>query len=392
MGKDYFKSPDYYKLDKLLSDEQKMVRDSVRDWVKENVSPIIESYSQMGKFPKEIIKGLAEIGGFGSFLPTQYGGSEIDFISYGLMMQELERGDSSIRVLSSIQTSLVMNSIFMYGNEDQKNKYLPLLANGELIGSFGMTEPDHGSDPSEMKTNYKENKGSFEINGSKMWIGQAPICDIAVIWAKGSDNSFASFIVERNFEGFSTSKINDKWSYRASDTGELIFNKMIVPKENLLKVSKNLKDALHCLNIARYGVAWGSLGIAMECYDVALNYSVERVQFGKKIASFQLIQKKLSDMLTEITKSQILTWRLGVLMDEKEATFEQISMAKRSNISMACDVARISRSILGGMGITGEYPIMRHLMNLETLVTYLGSEEIHTLISGRDITGISAFR
>ena len=383
---------DLYNLDDLYSEEQKLIRDSISSWVLKKIKPVIDEHFIKSTIPNFLVKDLAEIGAFGFIIPEEYGGLNMDYVSYGLMMQELERGDSSIRVLSSIQTSLVMNSIFMYGNEDQKNKYLPLLANGELIGSFGMTEPDHGSDPSAMKTNYKENKGSFEINGSKMWIGQAPICDIAVIWAKDSDNSFASFIVERNFEGFSTSKINDKWSYRASDTGELIFNKMIVPKENLLKVSKNLKDALHCLNIARYGVAWGSLGIAMECYDVALNYSMERVQFGKKIASFQLIQKKLSDMLTEITKSQILTWRLGVLMDEKEATFEQISMAKRSNISMACDVARISRSILGGMGITGEYPIMRHLMNLETLVTYLGSEEIHTLISGRDITGISAFR
>ena len=307
------------------------------------------------------------------------------------MMQELERGDSSLRVLSSIQTSLVMNSIYKYGSEDQKIKYLIPLSKGELIGSFGMTEPDHGSDPKSMKTKFVEKDDYFLINGSKMWIGHAPICDMAVVWAKGENDEIAGFIIDRNTPGFSTSKISNKWSYRASETGELILDNIKLPKDKLLNHSKKFKNLFECLNIARYGVSWGSLGIAMDCYDVALNYSFEREQFGKKIASFQLIQKKLSDMLTEITKAQILVWRLGVLMNENKATFEQISMAKRSNVKMASNIARESRSILAGMGITSEYPVMRHLMNIETLVTYLGTEEIHTLITGRKITGISAF-
>ena len=391
MKKDQFKSPDHYDLDLLLTDEQLMVRSSVRDWVKVNVSPIIEDAVLMENFPKEFIKGLANIGAFGSFLPPKYGGSGLDFISYGLMMQELERGDSSLRVLSSIQTSLVMNSIYKYGSEDQKIKYLIPLSKGELIGSFGMTEPDHGSDPKSMKTKFVEKDDYFLINGSKMWIGHAPICDMAVVWAKGENDEIAGFIIDRNTPGFSTSKISNKWSYRASETGELILDNIKLPKDKLLNHSKKFKNLFECLNIARYGVSWGSLGIAMDCYDVALNYSLEREQFGKKIASFQLIQKKLSDMLTEITKAQILVWRLGVLMNENKATFEQISMAKRSNVKMASNIARESRSILAGMGITSEYPVMRHLMNIETLVTYLGTEEIHTLITGRKITGISAF-
>lgn len=391
MKKDQFKSPDHYDLDLLLTDEQLMVRSSVRDWVKGNVSPIIEDAVLMENFPKEFIQGLANIGAFGSFLPVKYGGSGLDFISYGLMMQELERGDSSLRVLSSIQTSLVMNSIYKYGSEDQKIKYLLPLSKGELIGSFGMTEPDHGSDPKSMKTKFVEKNDYFLINGSKIWIGHAPICDMAVVWAKGENDEIAGFIIDRNTPGFSTSKISNKWSYRASETGELILDNIKLPKDKLLNHSKKFKNLFECLNIARYGVSWGSLGIAMDCYDVALNYSIEREQFGKKIASFQLIQKKLSDMLTEITKAQILVWRLGVLMNENKATFEQISMAKRSNVKMASNVARESRSILAGMGITSEYPVMRHLMNIETLVTYLGTEEIHTLITGRKITGISAF-
>ena len=391
MKKDQFKSPDHYDLDLLLTDEQLMVRSSVRDWVKGNVSPIIEDAVLMENFPKQFIKGLANIGAFGSFLPAKYGGSGLDFISYGLMMQELERGDSSLRVLSSIQTSLVMNSIYKYGSEDQKIKYLIPLSKGELIGSFGMTEPDHGSDPKSMKTKFVEKDDYFLINGSKMWIGHAPICDMAVVWAKGENDEIAGFIIDRNTPGFSTSKISNKWSYRASETGELILDNIKLPKDKLLNHSKKFKNLFECLNIARYGVSWGSLGIAMDCYDVALNYSIEREQFGKKIASFQLIQKKLSDMLTEITKAQILVWRLGVLMNENKATFEQISMAKRSNVKMASNIARESRSILAGMGITSEYPVMRHLMNIETLVTYLGTEEIHTLITGRKITGISAF-
>ena len=390
MQKDNFESPDFYELDELLTTEQILVRNSVRDWVKENVSPIIENYFLIGKFPKKLIKGLSEIGAFGTILPQKWGGSELDFVSYGLMMQELERGDSSIRVLSSIQTSLVMNSIYKYGSEKQKRKYLIPLSKGELIGSFGMTEPSHGSDPKSMNTRFEEKEDFFLINGSKMWIGHAPICDVAIVWAKGKEDKLAGFIVDRNTKGFSTQEIKNKLSYRSSLTGELVFHNAKVPKENLLHVCESFKDLYECLNLARYAVSWGALGISMECYYVALNYSKERKQFGKSISSYQLIQKKLSDMLTEITKAQILVWRLGKLMDENRASYAQISMAKLTNIKMACAVARNSRSILGGMGITNEYPVMRHLMNLETLVSYLGTEEIHTLILGREITGNSA--
>ena len=385
------KLADYYNVDSLLSEENKLVRDSVREWVKENVSPVIEKGNLDGYFPKELIKKLAEIGGFGGILPEQYGGASIDFISYGLMMQEFERGDSSVRVLASIQTSLVMNTIYKYGSEYLKKKYLKKLSEGDIIGSFGMSEPNHGSDPSSMNTIYEECEGFYIVNGSKMWIGNAPICDIAIVWAKSKNGSYACFLVDRETSGFSTSKIERKLSFRAAETGELIFHDAKIPKKNILHESKSFKSGLESLNLARYAVAWGALGIAMECYETALNYSNERVQFGKKIASNQLIQKKLVYMVTEITKCQLLSWRLGKLMNEGLATFEQISMAKRNNVEIAYNIARNARQILGGMGITAEYPIMRHLMNLETLITYQGTDEIHTLITGRDITGISAF-
>lgn len=391
MKKDNFRSPDFYSIDTLFNEEQLLVRNAVREWVKENVSPIIEECALSGSFPDHLILKLAEIGGFGGFLPSKYGGAEIDYTSYGLMMQELERGDSSIRVLSSVQ-SLVMNSIYSLGSEKQKLNYLPKLASGEIIGSFGMSEPNHGSDPSSMKSHYEEKEDYYLINGSKMWIGHAPICNLALVWAKGPSNTFGGFIVDRNTEGFSTAKIEKKWSFRASETGELIFQNMKVPKENLLVETDDIKDLFNRLNIGRFGVAWGTLGIAMECYDVALKYSSERKQFGNTINSYQLIQKKLVDMLTEITKSQVLTWRLGLLMDKGEASFEQISLAKKVNVKMACEVAKKSRSVLGGMGITGEYPIMRHINNLEALVTYQGTDEIHTLIIGKKVTGISAIK
>lgn len=391
MKKDNFRSPDFYSIDTLFNEEQLLVRNAVREWVKENVSPIIEECALSGNFPDHLIVKLAEIGGFGGFLPSKYGGAEIDYTSYGLMMQELERGDSSIRVLSSVQ-SLVMNSIYSLGSEKQKLNYLPKLASGEIIGSFGMSEPNHGSDPSSMKSHYEEKEDYYLINGSKMWIGHAPICNLALVWAKGPSNTFGGFIVDRNTEGFSTAKIEKKWSFRASETGELIFQNMKVPKENLLVETDDIKDLFNRLNIGRFGVAWGTLGIAMECYDVALKYSSERKQFGNTINSYQLVQKKLVDMLTEITKSQVLTWRLGLLMDKGEASFEQISLAKKVNVKMACEVAKKSRSVLGGMGITGEYPIMRHINNLEALVTYQGTDEIHTLIIGKKVTGISAIK
>ena len=392
MQKDNFESPDFYELDELLTTEQILVRNSIRDWVKENVSPIIENYFLIGKFPKKLIKGLSEIGAFGTILPQKWGGSALDFVSYGLMMQELERGDSSLRVLSSIQSGLVMKLIYEYGNHEQKEKFLIPLSKGELLGSFGMSEPNHGSDPSSMLTRFKNEGDHYSINGSKLWIGQAPICDLALFWCKNKKDEFGLFLVERDQDGFNTAKIHQKWGFRGSETGELIFNNLKINKNNLLFKTKNIEDMLSCLNIGRYAVAWGALGIAMDCYDCALKYSNERFQFGKKIASFQLIQKKLSDMLSEITKIQIMVWRLGLLMNDSEASFEQISMAKRLSVKMASKVAITSRSVLGGMGITSEYPVMRHILNLEVLKTYQGTEEMHTLITGKSITGIPAFR
>ena len=392
MKQDNFKSPDYYSIDNLLSDENILVRDSVREWVRNNASPIIEKAVQDDIFPKIFLKGISEIGGYGAFLPEKYGGSDIDFISYGLMMQELERCDSSLRVLSSVQSSLVMKLIYDYGKEGVKSKYLNRLANGELIGCFGMTEPSHGSDPSSMQTKFKKVKNTYVINGTKLWIGQAPICDLALVWAKNKESEFGLFLLERNNEYFKTQKIQNKWGFRASETGELIFENLIVDEDMLLFKTSNMVDVLKCLNLDRYAVSWGALGIAMDCYNVALNYSNERIQFGKKISSFQLIQKKLVDMITEITKVQIMVWRLGKLMNAKQASYEQISMAKRTSVNMASDVARTARSILGGMGITSEYPVMRHILNLEVLKTYQGTEEIHTLITGKSITGIPAFR
>ena len=392
MKQDNFKSPDYYSVDNLLSDENILVRDSVREWVRNNASPIIEKAFQDDIFPKIFLKGISEIGGYGAFLPEKYGGSDIDFISYGLMMQELERCDSSLRVLSSVQSSLVMKLIYDYGKEGVKSKYLNRLANGELIGCFGMTEPSHGSDPSSMQTKFKKVKNTYVINGTKLWIGQAPICDLALVWAKNKESEFGLFLLERNNEYFKTQKIQNKWGFRASETGELIFENLIVDEKMLLFKTSNMVDVLKCLNLDRYAVSWGALGIAMDCYNVALNYSNERTQFGKKISSFQLIQKKLVDMITEITKVQIMVWRLGKLMNAQQASYEQISMAKRTSVNMASDVARSARSILGGMGITSEYPVMRHILNLEVLKTYQGTEEIHTLITGKSITGIPAFR
>ena len=392
MKQDNFKSPDYYSVDNLLSDENILVRDSVREWVRNNASPIIEKAFQDDIFPKIFLKGISEIGGYGAFLPEKYGGSDLDFISYGLMMQELERCDSSLRVLSSVQSSLVMKLIYDYGKEGVKSKYLNRLANGELIGCFGMTEPSHGSDPSSMQTKFKKVKNTYVINGTKLWIGQAPICDLALVWAKNKESEFGLFLLERNNEYFKTQKIQNKWGFRASETGELIFENLIVDEKMLLFKTSNMVDVLKCLNLDRYAVSWGALGIAMDCYNVALNYSNERTQFGKKISSFQLIQKKLVDMITEITKVQIMVWRLGKLMNAQQASYEQISMAKRTSVNMASDVARSARSILGGMGITSEYPVMRHILNLEVLKTYQGTEEIHTLITGKSITGIPAFR
>lgn len=392
MKPDLFQAPDYYLLDELLSEEHKLVRDAAREWVKREVSPIIEEYAQKAEFPKQIIKGLAEIGAFGPYIPTEYGGAGLDQISYGLIMQEIERGDSGVRSTASVQSSLVMYPIWKYGTEEQRKKYLPKLATGEYMGCFGLTEPDHGSNPGGMVTNFKDKGDHYLLNGAKMWISNAPFADIAVVWAKNEEGRIHGLIVERGMEGFSTPETHNKWSLRASATGELIFDNVKVPKENLLPGKSGLGAPLGCLDSARYGIAWGAIGAAMDCYDTALRYAKERIQFGKPIAATQLQQKKLAEMITEITKAQLLTWRLGVLRNEGKATSAQISMAKRNNVEMAINIAREARQILGGMGITGEYSIMRHCMNLESVITYEGTHDIHLLITGADITGYPAFK
>lgn len=391
MKPDLFQAPDYYQIDDLLSEEHKMVRDAARVWVKREVSPIIEEAAQKAEFPKQLIGGLAEIGAFGPYIPEEYGGAGLDQISYGLMMQEIERGDSGIRSTASVQSSLVMYPIFKYGSEEQRKKYLPKLASGEWIGCFGLTEPDHGSNPGGMTSKFQDKGDYYLLNGAKMWISNAPFADIAVVWAKNEEGRIHGLIVERGMEGFSTPETHNKWSLRASATGELIFDNVKVPKENLLPNKSGLGAPLGCLDSARYGIAWGAIGAAMDCYDTALRYSKERIQFGKPIAGTQLQQKKLAEMITEITKAQLLAWRLGVLRNEGRASSAQISMAKRNNVEMAIKIAREARQILGGMGISGEYSIMRHSMNLESVITYEGTHDIHLLITGHDITGISAF-
>ena len=392
MKPDLFTSPDYFHLDELLTEEHKLIRDTSREWVKKEVSPIIEDACQKAKFPDQILTGLAEIGAFGPYIPAEYGGAGLDQISYGLIMQELERGDSGIRSTASVQSSLVMYPIYKYGNEEQRKRFLPKLASGELIGCFGLTEPDHGSNPGGMTTNFKDCGDYFLLNGAKLWISNSPFADIAIVWAKNEEGRIKGLIVERGMDGFTTPETHGKWSLRASATGELVFDNVKVPKQNLLPNKDGLGAPLGCLDSARYGIAWGAIGAAMDCYDTALRYSKERHQFGKPIGSFQLQQKKLAEMITEITKAQFLTWRLGVLKNEDRASTAQISMCKRNNVDMALKIARESRQILGGMGITGDYPIMRHMMNLESVVTYEGTHDIHLLITGLDITGLNAFK
>ena len=392
MKPDLFEAPDYYLLDELLTEEHKLIRDAARAWVKRDVSPIIEEAAQKAEFPKSIIPGLAEIGAFGPYIPVEYGGAGLDQISYGLIMQEIERGDSGVRSTASVQSSLVMYPIWKYGSEEQRQKYLPKLATGEMMGSFGLTEPDFGSNPGGMVTNFKDMGDHYLLNGAKLWISNSPFCDIAVVWAKNEEGRIHGLIVERGMEGFSTPETHNKWSLRASATGELIFQDVKVPKENLLPNKSGLGAPLGCLDSARYGIAWGAIGAAMDCYDTALRYSKERIQFGKPIGGFQLQQKKLAEMITEITKAQMLTFRLGQLKNEDRATSAQISMAKRNNVEMAITIAREARQMLGGMGITGEYPIMRHMMNLESVITYEGTHDIHLLITGLDVTGLNAFK
>ncbi len=387
-----YNPPDHYLLDDLFTVEQKMVRSTIRDWVNNSVKPIIEEYCDKAKFPMHLVKEMGEIGAFGPFIPSEYGGSDLDHVSYGLIMQELERGDSGIRSMASVQTSLVMYPIFSFGSEEQKKKYLPRLATGEFIGCFGLTEPDSGSDPGSMSTKVKDMGDHYLLNGAKMWITNSSIADIAIVWAKDENNIVRGMIVEKEWAGYSAPETHGKWSLRASVTGELVFDNVKVPKENVLPNIQGLKGPLMCLSSARYGIAWGAVGAAMDCYDAALRYSLERKQFGKPIGSFQLQQKKLAEAVTEITKAQLLVWRLGVLRDEGKATAAQISMAKRDNVAMALNIARETRQILGAMGITNDYPMMRHMMNLESVITYEGTHDIHLLITGEEITGISAYR
>ncbi len=387
-----FNYPDYFLVDELLTDEHKIIRSSVRDWVNREVMPIIEECALKHEAPMHLVRQMGEQGIFGPFIPEEYGGAGLDHIAYGVIMQELERGDSAIRSTASVQTSLVMYPIFTFGSEEQKRKYLPRLATGEILGCFGLTEPNHGSDPGSMVTHY-EDKGDYVLlNGAKMWITNSTVADIAVVWAKDEEGVVRGLIVEKGMEGFTAPETHNKWSLRASVTGELVFDNVKVPKENIFPNGKGLKGPLMCLNSARYGIAWGVIGAAAECYDVALKYSLERHQFGKPIASFQLTQKKLAEMLTEITKAQLLAWRLGVLKNEGKATAQHISMAKRNNVRIALEVCREARTILGAMGITSDYPIMRHIMNLESVFTYEGTNDIHYLITGHDITGIAAYK
>jgi glutaryl-CoA dehydrogenase len=392
MKQDLYNHPDYYLIDDLLSDEHKLIRDTVRAWIKKEVSPNIENWAQNCEFPKHLVAQMGELGVFGPTVPVEYGGMGADYITYGLMMQEIERSDSGMRSTASVQGSLVMYPIYAYGSEEQRKKYLPKLASGEMLGCFGLTEPDSGSDPGSMTTNIKDAGDHVILNGAKLWISNSPYADVAVVWAKDDNGDVRGVIVERGLEGFTTPEIHGKWSLRASCTGELVFDNVKVPKENILPNVKGLKGPLGCLSKARYGIAWGALGAAMDCYDSALRYSLQRSQFGKPIAGFQLQQKKLAEMITEITKGQLLVWRLGTLMNEGKATPAQVSMAKRNSCEIALNIAREARQIHGGMGITGEYSIMRHMMNLESVVTYEGTHDIHLLITGMDITGINAFK
>lgn len=392
MAQDLFQSPDYFNVDDLLTEEQLLIRESVRNYVKKEISPIIEDYAQRAEFPQHIVKQLGELGCFGPTIPEKYGGGGLDYISYGLMMQELERGDSGVRSTASVQGSLVMFPIYEYGSEEQRMKYLPKLASGEWLGCFGLTEPDHGSNPAGMLTNIKDAGDHVVLNGSKMWISNAPFSQIAVVWAKDEAGDIRGLVVERGMKGFSTPTTHGKWSLRASATGELVFDNVKVPKENIFPAIKGLKGPLGCLTKARYGIAWGAVGAAMDCYDTALRYSKERVQFDRPIGGFQLQQKKLAEMVTEITKAQLLNWRLGTLMNEHKATPQQVSMAKRNGCEIASQITRDARQMLGGMGITGEYSIMRHMMNLESVITYEGTHDIHLLITGMDVTGLNAFK
>lgn len=385
-----FPGVDYYNIESLLTPEEIMIRNTVREFVSDEIIPIIEKHNRESTFPMHLIPKMAELGLFGNTLPQKYGCAELNYVSYGLIAQELERGDSGIRSFVSVQSSLVMYPIFRFGNEEQKNKWLPQLANGSKIGCFGLTEPDFGSNPSGMITKADRVNGGFNLNGAKMWITNGTIADVAVVWAK-LDGTIRGFLVEKGMKGYAAPEMKGKHSLRASVTSELIFDNVFLPEHNLLPKTEGLKNALMCLNQARYGIAWGVVGAMMACYDSSLNYSKSRKQFSKPIAGYQMTQEKLVYMITEITKAQLLNLQLGRMMDKEEAKHVHVSMAKRNNCEKALDIARISREIHGANGILDEYPIMRHAANLESVKTYEGTHEMHTLILGEDITGIPAF-
>jgi glutaryl-CoA dehydrogenase len=392
MSTSLYNPPDHFLVDELYNDEHKIVRQAIRDWVDRSVKPVIEEYAEKAQFPFHLVKEMGEIGAFGPFIPVEYGGAGLDHISYGLIMQELERGDSGIRSMASVQTSLVMYPIFSYGSEEQKRKYLPRLASGEIIGCFGLTEPNHGSDPGSMTTRIKDMGDHYLLNGAKMWITNSTIADVFIVWAKDDQGVVRGMVLDKGMKGLTAPETHGKWSLRASVTGEIVMEDVVVPKDMIMPGVRGLKGPLSCLNSARYGIAWGAIGAAMDCYDVALRYALERKQFGKPIAAFQLQQKKIAEALTEITKAQLLAWRMGVLRNEGRATPAHISMAKRNNVNMALQTARETRQILGAMGITGDFPMMRHMMNLESVITYEGTHDIHLLITGESATGIAAYK
>jgi len=381
---------DYYNIDSLLTEEEILVRNTVREFIDDHVLPVIEKHNRAGTFPMDLVPGMAELGLFGATLPEEFGCAAMNNVAYGLVMQELERGDSGVRSFASVQSALVMYPIFAYGSEEQKRKWLPLLASGKRIGCFGLTEPDFGSNPGGMITRAEKTKDGFVLNGAKMWITNGTIADVAVIWAK-LDGVVHGFLVEKGTKGFSAPEMKGKHSLRASITSELILQDVHIPHEHILPGGNGLRLPLGCLSQARYGIAWGAIGAAMGCYDTALNYAKTRIQFDKPIASFQLVQEKLVDMLTEITKGQLVSLQLGRLKDQGSVRFQQISFAKRNNVFQALKIAREARSILGANGILDEYPVMRHAANLESVITYEGTHEMHTLIVGEDITGIAAF-
>jgi len=385
---------DYYDIESLLSDEHRMIRDTVRNFVESEVLPIIEEHNQAMTFPRELIPRIGALGLLGPTLPEKYGCAGLDNIAYGLINQELERGDSAIRSFSSVQSSLVMYPIYAYGSEEQRMKWLPRLATGEAIGCFGLTEPDFGSNPGGMVTKAKKVSGGFILNGAKMWITNGTLADVAVVWAKldgDSSKDIRGFLVEKGMKGFTAPEMKGKYSLRASVTSELVFQDVELPEENLLPNVAGLKGPLGCLTQARYGISWGAVGAAMACYESSVNYAKSRVQFGKPIGGFQITQQKLAEMLTEITKAQLLCLRLGQLKNENKMRPEQVSLAKRNNVAMALEIARNARDLHGANGILGEYPIMRHMMNLESVKTYEGTHDIHTLVLGQDITGLAAY-